>query len=118
MAGKENNMRYLAVIVIGLILGGALVSLFLAYPEDKPVVETENIEAQLGDFPEDDKLSAGLREAFIDGCATETNKSDCVCMFNYLDSHLTNKQFINLSIRVSEGEMPDIFFDAALDCTQ
>jgi hypothetical protein len=45
-----------------------------------------------------DSMASNWERVFVDSCSTEANRSACQCMYDYLDSHLTNDQFENLDI--------------------
>jgi len=45
-----------------------------------------------------DTMATNWERVFVDSCSTEANRSACQCLFDYLDSHLTNDQFENLDI--------------------
>lgn len=42
-----------------------------------------------------DYIGLDEENAFMEGCTQYAPKSDCQCMFNYLDQNLTNAEFID-----------------------
>jgi hypothetical protein len=106
----------IGVIVLGLFAIGFVQGFIDGWNEETK--SSYNIE---NDFtpakPEADKMTASERQAFLDGCDPDkTDDPSCICMFNYLDRTLTNKEFWDLADQVADGQIPDVMVDAAEFC--
>ena len=106
----------IGVVVVVLFLIGFVQGFMDGWNEQEK--SSYNIE---NDFtpakPEADKMTASERQAFLDGCDPDrTGDPSCICMFNYLDRTLTNKEFWDLAYRVDDGQIPDVMVDAAESC--
>jgi hypothetical protein len=102
----------LGLFAIGFVQG------FLEDTKNDRQTSSYNIENDFSPAkPEADKMTASERQAFLDGCdPSRSGDPSCICMFNYLDRTLTNKEFWDLADEVADGQIPDVMVDAAEFC--
>lgn len=60
---------------------------------------------------------SGAKDIFVDGCTGEgTTRTQCVCMYDWLDNNLTNAEFGVVITEAGQGKIPDNIWSAAKAC--
>lgn len=109
-----------ALIFALAILGGlfiVLVIFFAITDADEPETsfrdDTELPTATIQPL-QSDYIGYAFEEAFMNGCLSEgASNASCQCMFDYLDTNLTNQELKNLSNLADPSEDP--VFDKAVN---
>ena len=70
--------------------------------------------------PEDDKYEEvlpGAKTVFVDECVKAgSSEAGCGCMYDWLDSHYTNKEFKRFTEEADNGEIPEEIYGAVSAC--
>lgn len=59
----------------------------------------------------------GAKSIYMEACDDGTNTSYCECTYKWLDSNLTNKEFLDITLEAQKGDVPDKMYDAVKACT-
>lgn len=115
-----------SILIIGVITGLGI------YLTSGPVEVTKTVanepvanapKQEVGDtqvtLPSDkyEDIYAGAKNEFMSGCLGEdASQSECSCMYEHLDSHLTNDEFTEYVNTITEDDLGDAGWDAVRAC--
>lgn len=126
---KQTTIIVSSVVVATLVFMGLGVALFnagsklqtsttVSEPVATPAETTEpkiDTKVTLKSDKFDDYL-AGAENIYMQSCDDGTNTSYCQCSYDWLDSNLTNKEFLDITIEAQKGITPDAMYDAVKAC--
>lgn len=105
---------FIVSIAVPILIVALGISLYNSWqePDTEPTLNTRT------DYlPESDTLPKQDKQDFINGCSPDgQDMAYCNCAFNYLDSRLTNKEFVDMANNIDANNLPDIFVDAVENC--
>ena len=118
-------IKKMIIVFIAVILGLFMLAFVVGFiqgmmgyepeaSEPTPTVQRDDKEARAP--KESDKLGATAESAFMEGCMTESSRSDCQCMYDYLDDSLTNERFMEVMRQAANDNFTSESIDAIYAC--
>ena len=102
--------------LIGVIMIGSIIG--MAISENKAVETTEPMPTRVLQT-EESSLGEEMKETFMYSCVGEdfAQYDFCLCSYNYLDSHFTNSEIIEMSVDIEENSgVTQGMIDAVTSC--
>ena len=114
-----DDIKVVGLTFLVAIIGIALLAVGFSNNEPEKVERTQTTAVQRYQSASSDQMGYAYEQAYIEGCTDGTGVSyqDCKCMYDFLDTTLTNAEFEELSLYVLRtGESTDEILDAVWAC--